>query len=250
MGDISSAVAEAIRNRATSTSLVTYSFFWLAWHWQGVYAALFTSEDKIYEKIGLLKNEYLRTYFFGWHGWDTLVGFIVPLLLTILFIWPLQELVLIHAYKKEQNARSERKKVRLQAEKKLEEYRAELLINESKKIDAQAKKVDAATKLTKTKQKAASTDPAIIWNDDYEIFKKSKYFTGFKLLREAVYEHNGSIYVSAYNNRGREFRVPSTLLAYADSEGLIKINQTSETVTLTSKGKHFIKRYQQDDSTS
>lgn len=65
MGEITSTIAEVIRNRATSTTLVTYSFFWLGWHWQGVYTTLFTSENKIYEKFGLLKNEYINHYFLG-----------------------------------------------------------------------------------------------------------------------------------------------------------------------------------------
>jgi len=86
MGDITGAIAEAIRNRAASTALVSYSFFWFAWHWEGITALLFTSEDRIYQKFGLLKNEYLRQYFFGWHTWQSLRGLLGPLLLTTFYI--------------------------------------------------------------------------------------------------------------------------------------------------------------------
>lgn len=248
MGEITTAIAEAIRNRATSTTLVTYSFFWMAWHWQGVYAALFTDEGQIYEKLGFLKNEYLNSYFFGWHGWDTVVGLLVPFVLTILFIWPFQKYVLIHAYSVEQKARAERKKVRLQADRQVEIYKADLLVKESRKINAQSKKVAAEAKLSATKKRAAKTDPTILWDQDYEVFKKSSFYDIFSRIREAVYEHNGNTYVSKYNNNGSTFEVGSQLLAYADTEGLIQISQKEGRISLTDKGKHFIKRYQQEIS--
>jgi len=248
MGEITTAIAEAIRNRATSTTLVTYSFFWAAWHWQGVYVALFTNETQILEKLGYLKNEYLNTYFFGWHGWDTVIGLLVPLALTILFIWPFQKYVLIHAYSVEQKARAERKKVRLNADRLVEKYKADLLNNESRKINAQSKKVAAEAKLSQTRKRAAKTDPAILWDQDYEAFKKTGFYDIFSRIREAVYEHNGLTFISAYDNGGSTFEVGSPLLAYSDTEGLIQLSQKDRRISLTDKGKHFIKRYQQEVS--
>lgn len=246
MSDISTAIAEAIRNRATSTTLVTYSFFWLAWHWQGLEVLLFTDETKIYEKFGYLKNEYLNVYFFGWHGWETIIGILAPLILTVMFIWPFQKFVLIHAYSLEQTARVERKKVKLRSERNIEIYKAALLAQESKKINAQSKKVEAEVKLSETRKRAARTDPTIIWAEDYERFRRSNFYKDFKDIREAVYEHSGRMYVGAYENEGRAFNLSSSLLAYADTEGLIVIDQKSRLISLTDKGKYFIKLYQQE----
>ncbi len=244
MGDISSAIAEAIRNRAASTTLVTYSFFWLAWHWEGVFVALFTSEEIIYEKFhGLLKNEYLAQYFFGWHGWQTVFGFAGPFILTVLFIWPFQKYAFILAYEQEQKSKTERRKVKLRQEREVEEYKTTLLVKESQKIDAEAKKVESETKLSRTKKRAAKTDPTILWDEDYEKFKKSRFFKDFNRIIEAVYRYNGSYVLDVY---GQGVKVGSELLAFADTEELVIIDQKVKRISLTLKGKHFVKRYQQE----
>jgi hypothetical protein len=246
MGEIWSAIAEAIRNRATSTTLVTYSFFWLAWHWQGVFTALFVSEEKILEKHYLLKNEYVNQYFFGWQGWDTVIGLAVPLGLTIFFLWPLQKFVLIYAYKIEQQNKVARKKVKLEQEREVENYKTLLLNKESKTINAQAKKVAAEAKLSTTKKKAAKTDPTIVWDEDYREFKTSRFFRDFRRIRDAVYEHNG--YYNFNNGDGTRFELSSDLMAFVDTEGLVKINPDGRRIYLSEKGKYFVKRYQQDTS--
>jgi len=158
-----------------------------------------------------------------------------------------QKYVLPYTYQLEQESKTARKKIRLNQQREVEIYKADLLNTESIKIEAETKKVEAEKELSQTKQRAAKADPTILWDEDYERFKKTRFFGSFGYIREAVYEHNGRHELSEYRD-GIKFKVGSELLAYADTEELIVINQSSDTISLTTKGKYFVKRYQQEDS--
>jgi hypothetical protein len=61
-------ILEAMKKRVVSTTLVTYTSFWILMHGQGVYTTFFVSQDMIYQKYRLLKSEYVYQHFFGYHG--------------------------------------------------------------------------------------------------------------------------------------------------------------------------------------
>lgn len=68
MSELTDSIGEAIRKRVVSATLAIYLFFWCIFHWEALYTTFFTSQDIIYEKFGMLKNEYINHYFFNWDG--------------------------------------------------------------------------------------------------------------------------------------------------------------------------------------
>lgn len=184
MGEVGDSIINALKKRTTSVAFGTYIFFWISSHWQGVYTALFVSEDKIYDKFDLLKNEYLTRYFFNLDSWTDILGYLMPLVLTLLFIWPLPKYILIHLYRIEQEHKTERLRVKFNQEKIRRDF-------EIKKIEQESEKVKAKTELVTTKKKAEKVDITILWEEDYKKFEKDPAFKGFAQILAAVYEHEG-----------------------------------------------------------
>ncbi|HSW66399.1 MAG TPA: hypothetical protein VLI54_04660 [Bacillota bacterium] len=284
--------AEAITKRTNTAILGTFTFFWAIHHWQGFYATLFVPSNLIYQKYGLLKNEYVFNYFFGarfshpkilwFHIYlpspHVLWGLLFPAILTYLYIWWLPKLVLIHAFKSEQEHKLEKKKIRLKLDRKLVEYERQTADQRSEAIEIQKdnlraevelarKEAEAALKvaeqekqallarlerdkqalaaqLEKEKQAAALPDEA--WAKDYQQAKKNPEFGNFNLLIDAIYQWNGRTRRSVQGNAWVGVNLPGNILAFADTNGLINLDNKSETVSFTDKGKYFVKRYQSD----
>lgn len=233
--EISYAIAEAIKKRTASTALGTYLFFWITYHWQGVYTTIFTSQDIIYSKFGLLKNEYVNKYFFGLDN-STFLGLVIPLLLTILFIWPIPKYILIRAYELEQKHKTQRRKIKFNEDKIIQELDIE-------KVTQETAAVSAATKLSKTKKNAENVDPAIIWHKEYEEARYSKHWKELTLLIESVYGHSGKIKDDFDNYREKwRFEIPNSLLVYADTNNIITLNSSKDKIDFTDKGKFFVKQ--------
>lgn len=242
MGEIASAVAESIRNRATSITLVTYTFFWSAWHWQGLYTTLFTSQDMIYKKFGLLKNEYAEKYFFGWHSWSSVWGLVVPATETFIFIWALQKWVLVPMYGIEQDNRTRRRLIKLAENKKIQDAKARLAKEETKKTVAETRKVVAKTTLQRRKKEAEKVDPKIVWDDEFVKFKGSRDYGLFSQILRCVYQYSGNTKVAADYDEF-EFELSPRSMMMADTRGLITIASSGNKIALTDKGKYFASLY-------
>jgi hypothetical protein len=239
MGELSSSIAEAFRKRAVSSAFGTYLFFWVSVHWQGIYVTLFTGEDLIYKQHRLLKNEYVNQYFFGWHGWKSILEYILPLLFTALFIWILPKYILIHAYRQEQRHKVAKRKVKIEEEELIELKKEDLAIQERKTLEAEV--VTA-----KKKQQVAKADPRIIWEREFRSFKLlNKEYAMFSEILRAIYEHNGVKQVEdGYGNI--VFRVSPQSMRTSDVMGLIVISDSGHKLSLTEKGKFFASRYDKD----
>lgn len=236
MGEVGDSIINALKKRTTSVAFGTYFFFWTSFHWQGVYAALFVSEDKIYDKFHLLKNEYLASYFFNFDKWTDILGYLIPLTLTLLFIWPIPKYILIHLYRIEQEHKTERLREKFKQEKLRREF-------EIKEIEQESEKVKAKTRLVTTRQKAEKVDPSIVWDEDYKKFRQDPAFKGFRQILEAVYEHGGATYIKQNLLAGENgFEVNGGNLMVADTLGLIDMTG-KQVIRLTDKGKHFAKLY-------
>lgn len=233
MSEITDSIGEAIRKRVVSATLGTYLFFWSACHWEGIYTTLFTSQDRIYEKFGLLKNEYVNQYFFGWHGWPSVWGYIVPLLLTILFVWPIPKYILIHAYRQEQRHKVDRRRVKIEEEEKIEIKKELLAVQAQKTLDAE---IDTAKK----EKQAAEQDPKIIWKKEYEAFSQSSLINFLPNIAESVYKHGGRVskYYDKELGRWVGIELPKDGIAVAHTNDLISIQ--GERLALTEKGKFFL----------
>lgn len=242
MGEVGNSLAGMARSRVASATIGTYLFFWVAFHWEGIYTALFVSEDLVFSKYHLLKNEYLNQYFFGWHGWHDqswhyLQGFVWPILLTFLFIWVLPELLLIHFYRKEQRFKVAKHNVRIEEEQRLQQKKESLAKQTSKTLQAQAQAEEQ-------KQDIAKKDPKLLWNQEFVDFSQSRDFKWLPDILKSVYKYNGQAHVEKYGFT--EFHLDPHARRVGDVRGIIKSPASGSKIALTAKGKEFAKLYDGD----
>jgi hypothetical protein len=235
MDSLANSFAEAIKRRTASAAIGSYLFFWAAYHWEGLYATFFTSQDLIFQQYHILKNEYVGKYFFGFHNdWYFYLGLVVPLVLTILFIWPLPKFVLIHAYRLEQKHKTARRTIKFYEDKKIKDLDIET-------VNQKTAAVVAATKLSTKERAAKKVDPTIIWSDEYEEFKKTRFYSSFDYLTNSIYKHSGNI-------RGYQFEIPREFLVYIDANGIVKLSTDKNKIDLTDKGRYYLKRFSADNA--
>lgn len=236
MGELSSSIAEAIRKRAVSSTLGTYLLFWCAVHWQGIYTTLFTSEDLIFKKYSVLKNEYVSDKFFSLNDWDSLViGLALPLFATYVFIWLAPHYVLIHAYRQEQKHKVDRRRVKLEEERKLEKEEEKLSKQEIRTLNAKQAQ-------NRKRVQVAKSNPSVLWEEEFKAFKESDDYKTFKDVLTSVYRYRGQVEVyDDYNNL--VFDLSPQALRIADVKGLIQTTSSGTIIQLTEKGKFFADKY-------
>jgi hypothetical protein len=233
MSELADSIAESIRKRVVSASLGTYLFFWCVFHWQGLYTTLFVDQQLILDKTGLLKNDYVSQSFFSWHGWETLLGYVGPLALTVLFIWPIPKYILIHAYRQEQRHKIDRRRVKIEEEEKLEIKKEKLAIQTQKTLEAE---IDVA----KVEKRAVSQDPTILWRKEYDALQKSGLVTILPDIAESVYKGGGRVMKHFDKDIGEWVgaNLSKDSIAIAHTNDLITIKD--ERISLTEKGKYFL----------
>ena len=229
-------VGEAIRRRSTSAVIGTYSFFWITMHWQGVYTGIFVDQNTIYQKYGLLKNEYLNTYFFSPQevGYlNFLWGLLLPLLLTYVFIWVLPKFIFIRAFIEERDYKLEKQKILIDNEIKLEQHRQKL-------ADTSAQAIDAEKRVAKKEKELEKVDPTFSWKKEFELFDRSGLTKVLGPISSAVYTNGGRLRPewSKESSKWIGVELNNDVLAIAHTNGLIEIE--NERISLTEKGKYFI----------
>lgn len=74
------------------------------------------------EKYGILKNEYVRKYFFG-IGQDNFAnwffGIVIPAVLTIFYVWVLPKILINPSYRREIKYKVDRKEMKMKEENDL-----------------------------------------------------------------------------------------------------------------------------------
>lgn len=212
-----------------------YGFFALSWfiiNWDFVYSVFFIDQAKIYEKFGLLRNEYIFQHILpSLHGKEWFLHFLIePFLLTFLFFW-IAPYITRPFYKKYIDNQKQLKKIELLANKMVVIEKTELIKAEVQ--EAEAMKV------------AEDVSPEIIWQREFDKFRKTLYFSGFREIRDCIYKYGGKVLVRGeYPYSEPEFQINTDLLAYVDSNNLI--NTRGDTISLTDKGKYFMKQFSED----
>lgn len=240
MDGLWTSINEALKKRTTSATLGTYLFFWAAYHWQGLYATFFVDQQLILKKYGLLKNEYVFKYFFGYHGlldWQFIFGLIVPAILTCLFILIVPRKLFVHFYKQEQGYRIDKRLIKIKEEERVAERQERLATQVEKTVQAEIKATDK-------KREAAQKDPTILWNEEYETVKV-KNANDLRGILESVYKHGGQILVESDSAfASPEFELDPNSLRFGDAREIINIVQSGSRIELTKKGKYFASKFE------
>ena len=194
-------------------------------NWKLFYFALFIDQNIIFQKTGLLKNEFLNNIS-PQTTLEHLLQFIFyPLIITIFFFW-VSPYITRPFFKKNLRNQKELKFIQLELEKKEVKAEKELLSEEVLK--------------KREERRAEKIDPEILWDKEYQTFKRSSYYEKFQDIITSLYTHGG--HMSEGNHWESDyFEVDKNILAYADSHNLVELNKNI--ISLSDKGKFFVKKY-------
>ncbi len=227
------AIFEYARKRAVSTILVAYTVFWAIFHWQGIYVTIFVGQDVIYKQYGLLKNEYVNKYFFGFdlsnicavHNLEILLGWVIPAVIAYFYIWWLPKFVINPAYKKEINYKEQRRVEKIKSEKRIQD-------EEKKLIEKQTATEEAKIELADKKAEAPAG-----WERDYQDFITNyKAVSSFDELLRIVYNRN------SIGQTESVAKIDPDSLMIVEAFDLIDATESNR-IRLTEKGKYFARRY-------
>ena len=204
-----------------------------------IFASLFVDQQLIYVKTGMLKNEYIRSIFFNlstFEGWVYPIAVLaLALIMTRLVIWDFPEWFVNRAYRQEVRSQMQREFAKIEVERELNEKKNQL-------VDEQLETVEKEKTVIQV-QKDIDRPVEEKWLEDYREFKTSKrLYSQFYLIPESIFEHFGR--TKDRVGYSDEFEVPVKLLSYAHSNGLIDIDLDNHYISLTDKGKFFLKQYE------
>lgn len=218
----------SLKKRLTTPIYGTFLASWLIFHWEFIFVIFFVSEDKIWQSTGLLKNDYLLKEFFNFSDACFYFSWILPFVLTWFIIWKFPKWIFLPAFKKEEEYRLEKSRIRIAEQKKLETEEIKLEQEKKKKLEAVGETVQKEKEIQKL-------DPIINWKKEYELFKNTQYYSDFNSIIESVYQSNG---YAGY--------IPKGVLAYSHTNELLEFGSDNR-ITLTAKGKFFVKQFSLDN---
>ena len=236
-GEFVQSVRAAVEERFTSPFWGHFFLSWLVVNWNLVYVAFFVDADTILQKKEVLRNEYLyslmpQTFL------ETAAHFLIyPLLISAFIAWVVSPTVGRAFFKRSSINKREQGSIEKQINENLNLTRqAQTLVEEQKKLVAQKVELEEESK------KAEEENPRIFWEQEFEAFKESRLFYKFKQVVDTLYAHQKQlVYVNDYGKRAS--RIDPDMLAYADSHGLITIDNSGNRVEPTDKGRFFLAQY-------
>lgn len=205
-----------------------YGYFLISWiliNWKLIYVAFFIDQGILFEKTGLLRNQYLDSLALP-NIW--IHFFIEPFLITILLFWVFPYATRIFFTKNIRN-KITLKVIELRETSRSTKAKTELVQEETSLLKEEIEKAH--------EQKKAETEtPEIIWDKEFKKFQSSKLFKEFNQIVDSIYEYQGYV---TYDT----FTINKDILVYADSNGLINLSSDNRRIELTKKGKHFLKKF-------
>ncbi len=234
-------IVEFLKRRATSTFLVSYTAFWLMYHWEGFATLFATSQEYIMSQYDMLKNEYLAKYFFGLirlEDWDwgifiwKALGYLIPAILAYVYVWWLPKWVLNPCYRKEVYYKIERRIIKNEAERRLNE--------------SETQKVESKRELLQKQEEVNNISPEEEWKLSFEECQSKNgvlLMDTLNELKEVVYNNSG--YLKDIDS-GHNIMTSEELML-CDTYELIKFERNKTTgkvngyISLTEKGRFFLK---------
>jgi hypothetical protein len=237
MTDFFSSLWQHFKAKAKTQVFGIFGFWWVVFHSNYFLVLLIIDEQKIYEKTGLLKNEYLQVISGDYTEWQYWVKFITPFILTYFTIWMLPKMVLDKAYRKEKDNELIRQKIRLEYEKKKESLEATFAEKNAEALEMKSQALSREKDIEKD-------NPELLWEQEYENLP-AFVDNGFNQLIKSLYTYGGRVEVT--RGAATVFSLNSRILAYVDSSGLVDYDRARGLISLTQKGKYFLKRYQEQN---
>lgn len=233
--DLWNDIKTSVRERVNSPFYGAFAISWCLLHWQVFAVLFFVDEHRIFEKTGLLKNEFIFQYFLNPAELIFWIQLLITIVLACAIIWLLPRLVSRPAYKAQQEDVVAKANIKIEAEKRLAVQKGELIDEEIENLEKQRKKVSVEQEVKQIPEKQ--------WSQEYVDFEGSVFFSNFELLLESYYKHEGQIKWTV-DQFGDEWKsIPTDLLAYAHSSGIVELSLDAESISFTEKGKYFVNRY-------
>lgn len=225
-------------DRAKSRIYAIYIFWLLVGFLPVLFVSLFVDQQLLYEKTKLLKNEYIRDEFFNFSTWQGVVYPIAVIIgasiMTRLVIWDFPKLFVNKAYKREIESQFQRDFEQIKIERKLE---AEKQLLAEEQLDTVEKEKAIASEQEKIEKTETEK-----WMEEYsELKKKQRLFNYFSEIPEAIFDYGGRI---EYQDQNEHFKIDTNLLSYAHASNLVSFDDTRTYISLTEKGKFFLKNYE------
>ena len=232
-------ILEYINKRAASTILVSFTVSWVICHAEPIFVTLFVNQELIMEKTGLLKNEYMeQQHLLGVHVNDCWwwARTILPFAMAYIYVWWLPKFVINPSYRKEVGYKYQRKRMKLEEEKKLAE-------EEQKLIKQVTKNEEAKVEWKKAEAKIAKIDPEAVWEEDYRKYiNLESGFGSLAELKNTIYGRAGDI-----RNEYGAIVSPADFVMLWDTNGLVEFDMSDRAmVELTAKGKFFLKKFSEE----
>ncbi|HSW74283.1 MAG TPA: hypothetical protein VLG16_00275 [Candidatus Saccharimonadales bacterium] len=226
----------AYLNGRAKTQLYGLFVTWiLILHGSIVFTCLFTDQQLIYKRTGLLKNEYIAERFFAIYTWRfwifEIARFALACLLTYLMIWVFPKYLLAKAYEKELEADYGRKSQKLGKDLDLEKERNKLAKTQLDTVDKEKKVIAQQEDLEDKEVKT--------WKTEYRETSQSLKNALNDVIR-AVFEHKGHLEKYIKDGYDVDPQVPSRSVAIAYSNNLIELSDNGSRVALTKKGRFFV----------
>lgn len=234
--------------KAKTRIYTTFLGWMLIFHVDVLFIAIFTDQSIIYQKTGQLKGEYVWAYITGTGLWWSIVIELSRIALaatvTYLMIWVIPKLLNGRSYKEELEVEFTLRKMRVDKEEALN-------TREEKAVNKQLKNLESEKKAVVERLRLEETPKEVKWDAEFNDFIKIR--NGAQTLRDishTVYAEGGNLYryTGADGWATDPTGVGAENLALADTNGLISFNDKGKLLTLTDKGKYFIKKLNSNDN--
>lgn len=237
--EVTDSFSNLVKKRLTTPIYGTFLMFWVVFHWKFLVAIFFADEEMLWKSQHILKNEYLEKLFFNYRDPCSYVLWILPFVLTFFAIWKFPKWFLLPAFKKEEEYKVEKKKIRLQEENKI--IREQRLLEEE-----DTKKLETSIIRERKEKEVEKENPKILWEKQYQKLKETKHFRDdFWIIKELMFKNNGSIdQLATIINSEEAIDIVKDYIYVLSSKDIF-LND-SNNLFLTDKGKYIMSRYIED----
>lgn len=228
------AFLDIFSGKAKTRVYVTFIGWFLLFHVDIIFIALFVDQSLIFSKTGLLKGEYIVSYALHFGFWAFMLFELTRLLLatltTYLMIWVIPGLISEKSYTKELAVEYALRKMKLRKDEELND-------KEERAVKKQIENLEAEKKVAVEKIKLEESPDSFRWDQEYNDFRMTRMYGDFDRVVSCVYKYSGK----PGNMLGNTPKPAPELLGYLDANGVITIK--TGVISFTDKGRHFVKRF-------